>query len=455
MLNIMRSLIKQNKKILIIFFSALICGSLFFILQFFHNEGVELVKGDEPEYFALSKNIGHVVFGQTLRTPVYPAFIAIISNFFGSVSFVFIAQSFLFAFSCVLIYFLLKKFFSEKTAFAASFLFAIWPYNSFIANSLWAEVLFLFLFLLSMIFFVRGISSLKVFDFCLAGLFLGLATLTKPVSQFFIAIFLVGIAYCYWKKQIKLNKTAVSAFAAIAVFFLMISPISIRNYIKFGTFELSSISGYNLYLYNAGYVWALHKNYNYMLEGSHDLALKAQEKYGLKSEDLTDIRYSSILKKESLEIFKQYPMETLRMALPVSFFLSTGVREMFNYFEPQSQNYVSFSLLLQQGKIVEIFKNINIIDGAGWFVLADSSLRIILVLFYLLASLCFANIARGKESPDKFIFWLLFLTIIYFTALGGPAVGNARYRFPIDWIIFAFAFQFLFSWLDNRKITTT
>lgn len=452
MLNIMRSLIEQNKKILIIFSSALICGSLFFILQFFHNEGVELVKGDEPEYFALSKNISHVVFGQTLRTPVYPVFIAIISNFLGSVGFVFIAQSFLFAFSCVFIYFLLKKFFSEKTAFAASFLFAIWPYNSFIANSLWAEVLFLFLFLLSMVFFVRGISSLKVVDFCLAGLFLGLATLTKPVSQFFVVIFLAMIAYSFWKKQISLNKSVIFASMIGVVFLLVISPISIRNYVKFGTFELSSISGYNLYLYNAGYVWALHKHYDYMLEGSHDLALKAQEKYGLKSEDLTDIKYSSILKKESLGIFKQYPLETLRMALPVSFFLSTGAREMFNYFEPQSQNYVSFSLLLQQGKIGEIFK--NIIDGAGWFVLADFSLRIVLVLFYLFALIYFVDIARGKKAPDKFMFWLLFLTMVYFTALGGPAVGNARYRFPIDWIIFAFVFQFLFSWLENRKVTT-
>ncbi len=99
--------------------------------------------------------------------------------------------------SIVFIYLLTKRYFSRFTAFVASLLFAILPFNVFFSRVILPEPTLVFLCLGTLYFIDRWIFENKFWLYLLGTIFTILALLTKPMA----AIYIFPLIYSYWQKE--------------------------------------------------------------------------------------------------------------------------------------------------------------------------------------------------------------------------------------------------------------
>lgn len=158
--------------------------------------------------------------GGVLYPPGYPFFLAIIYAIFGhNYNAVYIIQFLLLGGIGVVVYFLGKNRlkFSDGQAVIVSIVTILWPYFILYPMLLMSEILFIFLFLLFVYYFLdsRAIS----------GLFLGLATLTRPVILL-LPFWLIFFAFLFAKK--------ISFKKPLVIFLIIISLWITFTYINSG-----------------------------------------------------------------------------------------------------------------------------------------------------------------------------------------------------------------------------
>ena len=166
--------------------------------------------------------------------------------------------------------------FNRRVAFIAAALYALDPFLTlYSSTNLYSDSFFVFFLVAGFWFFslARHNENYKktLLNYGLCSFFLGLATLTRPISMFIIACFIVFYFLAYWKHfKIALTYTLLSSL----VFSLTLFPWFIRNYLTFGYFSYSSASSANL------------------------LEDVAPMKKGMNDEDIVDVRQSSIIEVE-------------------------------------------------------------------------------------------------------------------------------------------------------------
>jgi 4-amino-4-deoxy-L-arabinose transferase-like glycosyltransferase len=134
----------------------------------------------------------------------------------------------------LLTYFIAKIFLSKRISLLATFLVAIWPPLIGYCGEIMTETFFIFLFLIFLYFLLKGIKLNSKKIIFLAGIFLGLSTLTHFITFLlpFFLLFLFFLIFRSWKKSFVF-------FGLILIgFSLFIFPWIIRNYIIFDTFVL-------------------------------------------------------------------------------------------------------------------------------------------------------------------------------------------------------------------------
>jgi 4-amino-4-deoxy-L-arabinose transferase-like glycosyltransferase/Tfp pilus assembly protein PilF len=190
--------------------------------------------------------------GVFFRAPLYPYFLALVYRIFGHDYLMARMIQFLIgSLSCVLIYFLGKRIFNNRTAVIAGVMAAFYGVLIYFEGELLIPVLLIFLdmlFLLALLWSYERPSSWRWF---LCGALLGLSALARP------NILLVGAGIFLWiLLRSKKNSKVVSKSAVYAGFFvlgavLVISPVTLRNYIKGDDFVLiASQGGMNFYIGN-------------------------------------------------------------------------------------------------------------------------------------------------------------------------------------------------------------
>ena len=221
-------------RLLFMFFLYLKIGGNFFVDAGTINTAEYLSIGT-----SLAEGRGFENLGVTsaLRTPVYPLFVGTFVFLHLPLWLIPLLQNIISALSAVLVYRLGTFYFSQRAGIVAGSLFALEPYNMLLANLLMTETLFIFFLLLSFIAFWRWYSQEANWRWpILTGLLLGLSTLTRPIPFFIPVIFSL---FLFMKG---LNRQRLrSAVGFLAVFFLVISVWSARNYLVFGRFKLSNV----------------------------------------------------------------------------------------------------------------------------------------------------------------------------------------------------------------------
>ncbi len=232
----------------------------------------------------------------TLRVPAYPLFIAGVYKIVGIHPWVvLLLQVFLGACTALLVYRIGRQFFTANIAFLGGLLFTVDYSAMFYASNLLTETLFTFLFALHIYFLTRYFTTStrppksnihnptsKIPFLLLAGLFLGIATLTRPVSVYFF-LFLLPVFFLYFRHH--KTKAIVTFLLLTFSFLLVLSPWLIRNYEVKGKIMVSSQQADALY-------WAfprLHRSFQHPFrQGSwkwediqHDVQHFTKNAYGL------------------------------------------------------------------------------------------------------------------------------------------------------------------------------
>lgn len=192
------------------------------------------------------KQINDVYYAHRNVPPLYPLFLALCYYIGGvnSISY-FIPQLILGSATCLLIFFLAKEAFDERTALLSSAIAAFYPDLIFWTNFIRVETLFIFLLVLGFWLFIRGQSKENTALIYAGAVVFGLASLTRVTFIPFIPVlFLWSIVF---SKKSKMQGFIVS-MAMISIIIIILLPWCMRNYSVFGKFtpftnEVSLIFG--------------------------------------------------------------------------------------------------------------------------------------------------------------------------------------------------------------------
>lgn len=180
---------------------------------------------------------------EVIRTPIYPAFVALIYRVFGVHQIpVALAQTGLFVLICLVVYGIARRVSGERVAIAAAALTALYPPIPYFGALVMTEVWTTLLFTVSMWVAIRALQDRSRGAFALLGVLLALTTLSRPVFVLFpLALAALGIAL--WGTRARARPTPGRWAIMLAVFAIAMLPWLAYNYETLGRFTLSPAGG--------------------------------------------------------------------------------------------------------------------------------------------------------------------------------------------------------------------
>jgi 4-amino-4-deoxy-L-arabinose transferase-like glycosyltransferase len=184
-----------------------------------------------------------VFIPEVIRTPGYPAFVAVIYKIFGERTLpVAIAQAFVFVLICLIVYAITKRVADARTATLAAFMTALFPplpyYGALVLTELWTT------FVLSLAFLacVRAMQRDRFGDFILAGVLFSATTIVRPA--FVLLPFGLAVAMPLLVPSERNRARRIGQWGAFAVAAaLTLAPWFTYNYVYVGRFTLSPAGG--------------------------------------------------------------------------------------------------------------------------------------------------------------------------------------------------------------------
>jgi hypothetical protein len=401
--------------LLICFFALLIRVWLFVALQPWDEEVVQhkVIVGDANSYHTLALSIltthSFSGFGAN-RTPCYPLFIAFIYFLFGVKPWIVLfLQLFLDTGTVIIVYFIAKELFKPKPVpLIAAFLYSISFPSAYYSTRLLTDIPFTFVFAIGILIFVRALKKNKLFGFMLTGFFIGLATLIRPIAQYFPLVLLIVLVLSNSRPIQKLRTISILLIS----FLIVVSAWQFRNLRVYGHYDLSIMRGYNLCI-------------NVMITKAHmeNISRKEAEKelVGASLNGVTDpFERSRIWRKIALPYISKHPLQYMKYHLKgvLKMFLGTGRSGILDIFGIKEEPPVITENLSDAARrIIKNFYN----ELPVLFLLIKQILEYMFLIIGLMV----------MSLKDKKIFLLLLImTILYFVAATGH-VGYSRFRVPI------------------------
>lgn len=183
-----------------------------------------------------------VFIPEVIRTPGYPAFVAVIYRLFGPTTLaVAIAQALVFALICLIVYALARRIAGDRTATVAALMTALFPplpyYGALVLTEVWTTIVLM----AAMLICLRAVQQGRTRDFVLAGVLFSGATLVRPA--FVLLPFGLAIAMPMLVPAER-NRRRAGQWAALAVVAaITMVPWFTYNYVYLGRFTLSPAGG--------------------------------------------------------------------------------------------------------------------------------------------------------------------------------------------------------------------
>ncbi|MCK4351974.1 glycosyltransferase family 39 protein [candidate division WOR-3 bacterium] len=407
----MLDIFKNERRFLIfLFLFALAIRVVFISFPIIAQDALE-VKHDAATHNMAAMRVVEGKEDTAPRTGYY-LFLAIIYFLFGHNLYAArFAQAILGALTCLIIYFIGREVFSKKAGIIAGLISAMYPYFLYYTGMLLSETLAVFLLSLATLLIVKYIKSLSFppaksvaqasslwagKTALLVGVFLGLATIIKPIVFGFPVFLLIGMILLSRKK----TKAVFHFLGILAIFFLTLSPWVIRN---------SLVTKKVCILPYAGLITSVATNPNY--------------KYRFSEPEKLEEWQESHLEKDKIRAKKKGAI-----FLPLSY-IRNNPKEFFSglWF-----------------KFKEFWRPAPHRTGAHWsvrnFILGWLSAGLISILG-LLGMIFSYRSWRLTLIP--------ILLVVYFTVAYSLTIGLPRYRLPIMPIMILFASYGLYSILSQ------
>lgn len=418
-------MIKENKRLILIFLIALVLRLILFLAAgSWQNRDTEtrIALSDTKSYTKIALNlVKNKIFSRSesppyhpemFYTPIYPLFLASIYSILGYKPYIpILLQLLIGSATCLFVYKVGKILFNERTALLAGLFLAFEYSNILYSNVLLTENLFIFLFVVHVFFLVKYLTTDIKKWLVYSALFLGLSTLTRPISVYFF-LFLIMIFLAYFRKN--LIQGILKYFTFTLIFLGVLAPWIARNYAVSGKPLVSTVQeqilGWGIYTVSETFIIPKDP------PQEEDCALVQSS----RSEEFESIsRKNTNISLKSLS--REYLFATLR------FFLNPG-----------SSNYPRL-LGLSYSEVEE--KDIESLGKTPWksvkVAIQKKSVLERFIFFYCISFLLFLYITMGvgvykaiREKKWKGLF-LIIIVIMYFTIPSVSIAITQRYRVPI------------------------
>jgi 4-amino-4-deoxy-L-arabinose transferase-like glycosyltransferase len=304
------------------------------------------------------------------------------------------------------------------------------------------ESFFLLFFLL---YFILLIKKQSLFQLFLSGTFLGIASLLRPVGQYFIVLsilFLLFSSFNFWQNLKKI-------FLLFIGWLVIVGGWLLRNYLLTGYIFFLTLSGPHFFkhsavrlateIYNCSYTKASEK-----LSGElNELIIDKKQEL---NRDLHEIEECILAEKLSINYLKKDPFIGFKHCLT-------------NMFKTCFSLYSAEILYIDSGGSLpsyekerswwSIFKRFLLPKVTNKFLIPLIYLEIILFLFILIGFFGFIfNSFFRKENFYLLLKLFPFLGLFIFLSL---ACGFARLRLPIEPILIILSFKFWLTKLKREK----
>lgn len=356
---------------------------------------------DDRDYDAIARSLangdGYKIDGQSTayRVPGYPLILAGTYALFGdSKTPIRIFQALSDVASCLLLFAIGKRLFSEKVGLIAAATLALYPVQILYVSHLMTETLFTAMFLLIIFLAIQEKQESNwLRNNLILGVLIGVSALIRPT----ILLFPVLIFLWRWKDRVpfKVNFGALVVIGLAAL--LALSPWLVRNYVEFQRVSVTSNVGVNFWM------------------GSHENAGGAYS-FPQKNNPLIDVKDDF----ERSDLGFRRGFEFI-MASPVDYAIVVA-RKFIRFFS------VDYWLMITMQYKPEWAAAPN---SATIFAQLSPVILIILHLPYVIVLFLgtFGMVCNAAEDEKKlvivrslFLYWL-FAHLIFF--------ADARYRFPI------------------------
>lgn len=430
---------ERRKEILFLFILALLVR-IFFLGLILNSPNTAAVNielspwGTDGEYIQFAKNLiyhgtasvsDHVPpEPNSLRTPLYPAFLVPFLSFNMPYWVIALAQDMIVSLFVVCFYLGARILFNEKTAFWASTIFALEPYGIFISQRLISESTFIPFFIGSffcLAFFLKTRSTSLLY---VTAILLSVGALIRPITfYYFPFIPLVLFLMNYPWKKILLHSTL-----TIGLFFLILSPWMIRNYIKLGSWHVTSLQNYNTFFVQG-------------LELCMYLGPRCDQEFQdakarLYPYDMIHADVSEEYRASGMRFILNHPIEA-------SFFFTSRIPDIFlqNPYLDVVQNFTSRNVY-DHPDISNSIKNFQSIDALTLVSIAGKIFLIVSFILFLSSLL----LMRGEYS-NKLILAFTF-GYVFLAATITNVAGQGRYRFIIFPLVLLLAIE---MWYHLRQ----
>ena len=400
---------------------------------------------DAREYETLARNLLNVgkfsleptapYHPDALRTPLYPLFIAVIYFFLGhNPLIVAIVQVLISMIPLLLIWRL--DFLDSETKRWTGILYVFNVNIAFYAVQLLSEILFMVLLIsgLTLVYFFKG--ETRASHFMAGGLFLGLATLTRP-----IVVFLPVIIAAFLLVSLRTNRLVMRLILFLFVYSAVVSTWCIRNLLVFDRFFLSSAFTYNLASFDAPLVMAIEEKIDVNEATERFWSAFDSEAAAVKPASKNDTM--ALQTRLAVDYLRRHPFSYLKVrSIGVISILLTPLplREALTFATGKSPEELNLTKraaqnamrLLSGGRLYEaarvLYKErIGKMPTSGLVVFALGVCYHTLLLFGVA---CFL-IRRRRGRPGNDFLVLLIITVIYLLVIPG-SLGYSRFRVPIE-----------------------
>lgn len=396
--------------------------------------GEAIIAGDSEDYISLAHTIRDThrfalepsSSPEFFRAPGYPVFLAFIMGATGMVLAVPAIQVLLTAVSAALVFLIGRRHFSIGVSIGAALLFALEPMVVVHTGFVLSEPLFMPLFLAAVFF--ADVPALNLGATVLAGAFLGLSALVRPVGIYLlplIALMAFIRAWPEWKKG-----TRAAAILGITAC-IVVAPWVLRNASLSGHAGLSSVGTYNMLYYNVA-------GFEAQRRGISIEEARAPYVASLKTDDTIQLRSFAYADQESAlirEVLHGHVLDYARFHIMKTavFFFGTSIGSAV--LMAHNQGVLSGPLgadvdmagLLVSGKIDLITSELmrtplETLERLLWF-------AVCLAVAYAV----YMHLRRRTQQAGWIV--LACLSIGFFAILTGP-VSSPRYRIPAEPFLF-------------------
>ena len=183
-----------------------------------------------------------VFIPEVIRTPGYPAFVAVIYRLFGERTLpVAAAQAIVFVLICLVVFALTKRVAGERAATVAAFMTALFPplpyYGALVLTEVWTT----FVLMMAMLAAMRAVQLGRTRDFVLAGVLFSAATIVRPAFILLPFGLAIGMPVLVPGER---SGTRIGQWGALALAAaITMAPWFTYNYVYLGRFTLSPAGG--------------------------------------------------------------------------------------------------------------------------------------------------------------------------------------------------------------------